>query len=154
RRWWGTALVILVGLTPELYCLYAQFDAHPDKLVFGQTGVSGLRFFFWDSQFGRFLNTGPIRGHGTPWFFLHTTLWAFWPWSGVLALALVPRLTPHGRPAPPPRGPRRPPRPSGIRAPVPSSRSWCCRRRSFSCRTISRSSFRFGPFSRLSTWRR
>ena len=100
RRWWGTALVILVGLTPELYCLYAQFDAHPDKLVFGQTGVSGLRFFFWDSQFGRFLNTGPIRGHGTPLFFLHTTLWAFWPWSGVLALALVTRLTPHGRTAP------------------------------------------------------
>jgi 4-amino-4-deoxy-L-arabinose transferase-like glycosyltransferase len=99
-RWWGTALVILVGLTPELYCLYVQFDARPDTIVFGRTGVSGLRFFFWDSQFGRFLNTGPIRGHGTPLFFLHTALWAFWPWSGVLVMAIVTRLTPHGRPAP------------------------------------------------------
>ena len=41
---------ILVALTgifilPELYCLYAQFDAHPEKMVFGQTGVSGLNFF-------------------------------------------------------------------------------------------------------------
>src|SRR5439155_13428924 len=92
-RWVGAALLILVGITPELYCLYAQFDAHPDKIVFGRTGVSGIRFFFWDSQFGRFLNTGPIQGHGNPWFFLHTSLWAFLPWSGVGSVAVWTRLT-------------------------------------------------------------
>ena len=91
-RWVGVALLILVGITPELYCLYAQFDAHPDKIVFGQTGVSGIRFFFWDSQFGRFLNTGPIQGHGHPWFFLHTSFWAFLPWSGVGSVAVWTRL--------------------------------------------------------------
>jgi 4-amino-4-deoxy-L-arabinose transferase-like glycosyltransferase len=36
--------------------------------------VSGIKFFFWDSQFGRFFNTGPIKGHGDPSFFVHTTL--------------------------------------------------------------------------------
>ena len=92
-RWVGAAGMILVGITPELYCLYQQFDAHPDKLIFGQTGVSGLRFFFWDSQFGRFLNTGPLQGHGTPTFFLHTTLWAFFPWSVVFYVAIWTRLT-------------------------------------------------------------
>ena len=92
-RWLGAAGLLLVGLTPELYCVYQQFDAHPDKLLFGQTGVSGLRFFFWDSQVGRFLNTGPLKGQGTPTFFLHTTLWAFFPWSIVLSVALVTRLT-------------------------------------------------------------
>jgi hypothetical protein len=40
-----------------------------------------VRFFFWDSQFGRFFNTGPIKGAGDKFFFVHTLLWAFLPWS-------------------------------------------------------------------------
>jgi hypothetical protein len=72
--------------------LYYQFDLHPEKLVFGKTKVSGLRFFFWDSQFGRFFNTGPIKGKGDPSFFLHTTLWAFLPWSILLYIAIVKRI--------------------------------------------------------------
>jgi 4-amino-4-deoxy-L-arabinose transferase-like glycosyltransferase len=88
RRWVFAVLLILLCITPELYCLYAQFDAHPEKIVFGRTGVSGIRFFFWDSQFGRFMNTGPIKGHGDPLFFLHTTLWAFLPWSVMFYVAV------------------------------------------------------------------
>ena len=96
-RWLCAALVILLGITPELYCLYHQFDAHPDKVVFGRTGVSGIRFFFWDSQFGRFMNTGPIKGQGTPMFFLHTALWAFLPWSAFLYVAVFTRLKTYWR---------------------------------------------------------
>ncbi|HEY4337127.1 MAG TPA: glycosyl transferase, partial [Puia sp.] len=70
------------------YCLWLQFDSHPEKLVFGRTGVSGIRFFFWDSQFGRFFNTGPIRGSGDPFFYFHTLLWAFLPWSLLLYAAM------------------------------------------------------------------
>lgn len=88
-RWLVAAALIFLFITPELYCLWYQFDQHPEKVVFGQTGVSGLRFFFWDSQFGRFFNTGPIRGKGDPAFFLHTLIWAFLPWSLVLYMALV-----------------------------------------------------------------
>jgi 4-amino-4-deoxy-L-arabinose transferase-like glycosyltransferase len=76
-RWWLLALLIFIFILPELYCLYVQFDLHPEKIVYGQTNVSGLRFFFWDSQFGRFFNTGPIKGSGDPSFFLHTLLWAY-----------------------------------------------------------------------------
>lgn len=76
-RWYIMVLLILIFITPELYSLYIQFDLQPEKIVFGKTNVSGLRFFFWDSQFGRFFNTGPIKGQGDPAFFLHTTLWAF-----------------------------------------------------------------------------
>jgi len=97
RRWLGAALLVLVGITPELYCLYHQFDAHPEKVVFGRTAVSGIRFFFWDSQFGRFINTGPIQGHGTPTFFLHTTLWAFLPWSAFLYMAVYTHITSYRR---------------------------------------------------------
>lgn len=91
-RWLLAALLIAVFILPELYCLYYQFDAHPEKVVFGRTGVSGIRFFFWDSQFGRFMNTGPIKGSGDPTFFLHTTLWAFLPWSVLLYIAIANKI--------------------------------------------------------------
>jgi hypothetical protein len=78
RRWWGTALVLLVGLAPELYCLYAQFDAHPDKLVscqvangilvshprkraVGGHGGSALPFWFWP-----LLHLTPAPGRAAP----------------------------------------------------------------------------------------
>ena len=91
-RWIIAGILILIFIIPELYALYYQFDLHPEKTVFGQKGVSGLRFFFWDSQFGRFFNTGPIKGKGDPSFFLHTTLWAFLPWSLILYAAIYKRI--------------------------------------------------------------
>jgi 4-amino-4-deoxy-L-arabinose transferase-like glycosyltransferase len=81
-------ILVLIFILPELYCLYQQFDLHPEKIVFGYQNVSGIKFFFWDSQFGRFFNTGPIKGGGDPLFFIHTTLWAFLPWSLLLFAAI------------------------------------------------------------------
>ncbi len=88
-RWWVFLVLTFIFILPELFCLYQQFDLHPEKVVFGRTNVSGLRFFFWDSQFGRFFNTGPIKGKGDLTFFLHTTLWAFLPWSIGLVAAII-----------------------------------------------------------------
>ncbi|WP_316824567.1 ArnT family glycosyltransferase [Pedobacter miscanthi] len=88
-KWWLAIVLIFIFIIPELYTLYIQFDLHPEKLVFGKTGVSGLKFFFWDSQFGRFFNNGPIKGKGDMSFFLHTTLWAFLPWSILFYTAVV-----------------------------------------------------------------
>ncbi|WP_166437115.1 ArnT family glycosyltransferase [Niastella caeni] len=83
-RWSVSMLLVLLFIMPELISLYLQFDQHPEKLVFGQHKVSGIRFFFWDSQFGRFFNTGPIKGTGSKLFYVHTLLWAFLPWSVIL----------------------------------------------------------------------
>ena len=89
-RWLLAVAMIFIFILPELWCLYVQFDAHPEKVIFGQTNVSGLKFFFWDSQFGRFFNIGPIKkSNGDPSFFLHTTLWAFLPWSILFYVAVV-----------------------------------------------------------------
>ncbi len=88
-KWWIAIALIFIFIVPELYTLYLQFDLHPEKVVFGKTGVSGLKFFFWDSQFGRFFNNGPIKGKGDLSFFLHTTLWAFLPWSILFYTAVV-----------------------------------------------------------------
>src|SRR3569833_1454718 len=88
RRWLAAVILTLIFILHELWCLYKQFDIHPEKLVFGQHGVSGIRFFFWDSQFGRLFNIGPVRGSGSPFFFLHTISWAFLPWSLILIAAV------------------------------------------------------------------
>ncbi len=88
-KWYLFVLLSLIFITPELYCLYKQFDVHPEKIVFGTTHVSGIKFFFWDSQFGRFFNTGPIQGEGELFFFLHTTLWAFLPWAVYVLFAII-----------------------------------------------------------------
>jgi 4-amino-4-deoxy-L-arabinose transferase-like glycosyltransferase len=81
-RWIAATLLIFLFISPELFCLWQQFDAHPEKTVFGRTGVSGLRFFFLDGQFGRFLNTAAY-GHGSvdPFRYLYVVLWTFLPWS-------------------------------------------------------------------------
>ena len=88
-RYWLLLLLTFIFILPEIWALYMQFDLHPEKVVFGHTHVSGVRFFFWDSQFGRFFNTGPInRQSGSKVFFLHTLLWAYAPWCFMLYLAV------------------------------------------------------------------
>lgn len=90
-RWVIAFVLIAVFITPELYSLYQQFDAHPEKIVFGKTNVSGIKFFLWDSQFGRFFGSGPIVNEGKkgdPTFFLHTLLWAFLPWCLLMYASL------------------------------------------------------------------
>ncbi len=89
-HWQWLALIALTFLfiAPTLWGYYQQFDLHPEKEIFGRHDVSGLKFFFWDSQWGRFTNTGPIKGEGDPSFFLHTMLWAYLPWTFLAYFAL------------------------------------------------------------------
>ncbi len=87
-KWLAATALTGIFILPELYAVYVQFDLHPEKVVFGQTEVSGIKFVLWDSQFGRFFNNGPIRGNGEPSFFIHTLLWAYAPW-GFLAFAAL-----------------------------------------------------------------
>lgn len=96
-KWWLAVLLIFVFIIPELYTLYTQFDLHPERVVFDKTNVSGLKFFFWDSQFGRFFNNGPIKGRGDISFFFHTTLWAFLPWSILFYAAVINLLKKKNR---------------------------------------------------------
>ena len=88
-KWMLAYALSLLFTAPEVVALYLQFDAHPEKLVFGRTDVSGIRFFLWDSQFGRFFNTGPIKNtNGHPFYFALVFLWAFLPWVAVFIAAM------------------------------------------------------------------
>jgi 4-amino-4-deoxy-L-arabinose transferase-like glycosyltransferase len=87
-KWLLAYLLCLVGILPELVSLYLQFDLHPEKVIFGQNHVSGIAWYFWGSQFGRFFNSGPIvHKSGNPFFFIHTFLWAFLPWCLIFIAA-------------------------------------------------------------------
>ncbi|MBL8914479.1 MAG: glycosyltransferase family 39 protein [Archangium sp.] len=91
-RWALLVPIVFITLLPELIALWLQFDAHPEKVIFERTNVSGVRWFLWDSQFSRFVNDGPIRGKGDPTFFFHTVLWAFLPWGLLLYAAVGARV--------------------------------------------------------------
>ena len=89
-KWLLAFALSLLFTAPEVVALYLQFDSHPEKAVFGQTQVSGIKFFLWDSQFGRFFNTGPIKNtNGHPFYFVLVFLWAFLPWVAVFVAAMV-----------------------------------------------------------------
>ncbi len=81
-KWLWLVVLTFIFTLPEFYALYIQFDLHPEKTVFGRQRVSGVKWFLWDSQFGRFVNNGPIirKTGGSIFFYLHTLLWAFAPW--------------------------------------------------------------------------
>ena len=88
-KWLFLGLLTAVFILPECYALYVQFDSHPEKVVFGRQNVSGIKWFLWDSQFGRFVNNGPIqRKSADVFFFVHTLLWAFAPWCLMFYFAL------------------------------------------------------------------
>lgn len=91
-QWLLAFVLTFVFVGPSLIAYYIQFDMHPEKEIFGKKGVSGVRFFLWDSQWGRFTNTGPIKGQGDKTFFLHTVLWAFAPWAILAYYAVIQRI--------------------------------------------------------------
>lgn len=90
--WLLGAVIVAIVLLPMSYGLYTQFDLHPEKVVNGQTGVSGLRFFYWTQSFGRITGESIWANDVGPFFLSHSTLWAFAPWSILLVLGLFTEL--------------------------------------------------------------
>ncbi|TXN35105.1 glycosyltransferase family 39 protein [Flagellimonas hymeniacidonis] len=80
------ALVIFgMSIAPMLYAYYLQFDLHPEKIIRGQSNRSGIFFIFWEQSFERLSGEGVGKNSNDFFFFFHTFLWVFLPWT-VLAL--------------------------------------------------------------------
>jgi 4-amino-4-deoxy-L-arabinose transferase-like glycosyltransferase len=96
KKWIYAFCLSLVFTTPEIYSLFIQFDLHPEKFIFNQYHVSGIKWFFWGSQFGRFFNFGPINAEHKNlshyFFYIHTYLWSFLPWSVIFIIALWDKI--------------------------------------------------------------
>lgn len=82
-------LIVLLLLVPMDIGLYRQFDLHPEKIVNGQTGVSGLRFYYWTQSFGRITGASPWRENGHFLFLAWNMLWSFLPWVIFFGIGLT-----------------------------------------------------------------
>lgn len=82
------ALIIALLLIPMCIGLYQQYDLHPEKLIDGKTGVSGLKFYFWTQSFGRITGENVWNNGADISFQLVNMLWSFLPWIFILLPAL------------------------------------------------------------------
>ncbi len=78
-------LVFAITISPMLYAYYNQFDLHPEKVIRGKDHRSGIFFIFWEQSFERMSGEGVGKNSSDFFFFFHTFLWVFLPWT-VLAL--------------------------------------------------------------------
>ncbi len=87
-------LLILFGIfiSPVLYCFYLQYNLHPEKIVRGKDHINGIKFILLNQNVERFGGqTGDVSRHDY-FFFLHSFLWAFAPWSVIAYIAVVRKL--------------------------------------------------------------
>ena len=90
-KWEYILAILIIGilLIPMSWGLYDQFDLHPNKIVNGKTGVSGLRFFYWTQSFGRITGESVWNNGAGISFLLQNMLWSFLPWILFFILALI-----------------------------------------------------------------
>jgi len=56
--------------------------------LFQQYNWEGIKFFFWYQSFGRITGENTWRNNPDPFFLLHSTLWAFLPWTILFIYAI------------------------------------------------------------------
>ena len=85
-------LVFFISISPMLYAYYLQFDLHPEKIIRGKTERSGIFFIFWEQSFERLSGEGVGKNSSDYFFFFHTFLWVFLPWTIIGLLAYGNRV--------------------------------------------------------------
>lgn len=80
--------VFAIGIVPMLYAYYHQFDLHPEKVIRGTANRSGIFFIFWQQSFERLSGEGIGKNSSDYFFFFHTFLWVFLPWT-IMAIAAL-----------------------------------------------------------------
>ena len=81
--------IIAVLLIPMDIGLYRQFDLHPEKVMYGKAGTSGLRFFYWTQSFGRITGESTWSENAHFYFLFENLLWGFLPWTIFFILGLA-----------------------------------------------------------------
>ena len=82
-----------VIISPVVYCYYLQYDLHPEKVVRGKSGRSGVQFILWKQSIERFEGDSfGAEAKNDYLFFFHSFLWAFAPWSILTFVAFFSRL--------------------------------------------------------------
>jgi len=82
-------VIIIILLLPMDIGLYQQFDLHPEKVMYGKTGTSGLRFFYWTQSFGRITGESIWHENDSIFFLFENLLWGFLPWTLFFIIGLI-----------------------------------------------------------------
>ena len=89
-KWLVLPVLFFCLISPVLYCYYLQYDLHPEKIVRGRNHISGIKFILWEQPFERFNGEGfGSDAKNDYFFFLHSFLWAFAPWSLLACIAFA-----------------------------------------------------------------
>lgn len=82
-NWKVLVALVIFGITiaPILYAYYLQFDLHPEKVIRGKDHRSGILFILWEQSFERLSGEGVGKNSSDYFFFFHTFLWVFLPWT-------------------------------------------------------------------------
>ena len=91
-KWIPLALVTMALLFPVFYSFYLQYDLHPEKIVRGRSGNSGIQFLLFGQSVQRYTGEGWGSRSSNPFFLVHTFLWAFLPWCFLAYIALVKNI--------------------------------------------------------------
>jgi len=91
-QWLILLVIVAIVLLPMCYGLYTQFDLHPEKVVYGLKGPSGLKFFFWTQSFGRLTGQNYWHNNAGYFYFFNTIMWDFQPWILLFIPALILRF--------------------------------------------------------------
>jgi len=94
KSWKVLLALVVFGITivPMLYAYYHQFDMHPEKIIRGRSNRSGILFIFWEQSFERLSGKGIGKNSSDYFFFFHTFLWVFIPWTFIAILGIRHRL--------------------------------------------------------------
>ena len=89
-RWEYLVMLLIIGilLIPMSMGLYNQYDLHPEKIMYGQKGISGLRFFYWTQSFGRITGESTWHENDHFLFLFENLLWGFLPWTVFFILSI------------------------------------------------------------------
>ena len=90
-NWKSFLLITLFGLliSPVVYCFYLQYNLHPEIIARGKTNINGVKFILFQQNVERFSGGVETASKNDYFFFLHSFLWAFAPWSIVSFIAIA-----------------------------------------------------------------
>ena len=91
-RWLLLALLFFLFISPVVYCYYLQYNLHPEKIVRGKDHINGVNFILFNQSVERFGGGMGSSGKNDYFFFIHSFLWAFAPWSIIAYIAFYLRL--------------------------------------------------------------
>lgn len=91
-KWLLMGVLFALFIAPVVYCYYLQFNLHPEKVVRGKDHINGVKFILLNQSVERFSGTMGSDAKHDYFFFLHSFLWAFAPWSIIAYIAVAGRI--------------------------------------------------------------